>query len=89
MNSQSSGCWIELDLSPNNVPPNAICDIIMQNISSDTALFAGVRRKGSSLDRKIKIAPKTSMPLTVNADSNSKIEIYAEDMSNIRFKVNR
>ena len=88
MNSRHSACWIELDLRSNNVPPNAICDILMQNNSSDTALHTGVRQKGSSLERKIKLAPKTSMSMTVKADNSSKIEIYAEDAAYIRFKVN-
>jgi len=59
--------------------------VLIQNINLDKALHAGLREKGSSLDRKIRFSPKTSTTLTVNADSNSKIETYAEDNKNIKF----
>ena len=62
-----------------SVPPNTTCDVIIQNNSKDTAYFGGVRNKGTSLDRKIKLSPRSSLPMSVTTDGNSDIEVYAED----------
>ena len=69
------------------VPPNTECTVLIENVSSEKALHAGVRKKGSSLNRKIIIPPKTSIQMKVTTDNNSKIETYAEDKEQIRFKI--
>ena len=78
--------WVEMFLNP-NVPPNTECTVLIENVSSEKALHAGVRKKGSSLNRKIIIPPKTSIQMKVTTDNNSKIETFAEDMEQIRFKI--
>jgi hypothetical protein len=77
--------WVVWDLSPYNVPANSVCTILIQNNSSDTAYHVGVREIDSSIDRKIKLSPKGVISVTVNADSDSKIETYAEDSARIDF----
>ena len=79
--------WMMWDLSPYNVPANTTCDILIENTSLDTAFDTGVRKKNSSLDRKIKLSPKSSVPMTVKTDEDSKIEKYAEDNAYIKFTI--
>ena len=76
-----------MDLRPNNVPPNTLCEVLIQNISSDKAFYAGARQEGFTLDRKIKLSLKKSMTLLVKTDSNSQTETYVEDNANIKFAV--
>ena len=78
--------WIEMFLK-SKVPPNTECTVLIENVSSEKALHAGVRKKGSSLNRKIIIPPKTSIQMKVTTDNNSKIETFAEDKEKIRFKI--
>ena len=68
-----------------DVPANALCTIIIQNTSLDTSYYGGVRKKGSSLDYKSKLSHKGLKSFKVNADSDSEIEIFAEDNKYIKF----
>ena len=74
-----------LNLNLDNVPANTVCNMLIQNTSLDTSYYGGVRQKGSVLERKIKLAPKSSSPMPVTADKNSEIETYAEDDRYIKF----
>jgi hypothetical protein len=82
---QQNGRWKVCDLSSNNVPANAVCDILIQNTSSDTAYYVGVRQIGTSLEHPFKLPPKGTISKMVKADKYSKIEIYAEDNTKIKF----
>lgn len=86
MVSKDCVIWNEMFLNP-KVQPNTECTMIIENTSSDKALHAGVRTKGSSLNRKRIIPPKTSIHLKVTTDNNSKIETYSEDRDKIKFRV--
>lgn len=83
--SQQKGRWVVWDLSSNNVPANAVCDILIQNTSSDTAYYVGVRETGTSLEPPFKLLPKRNTSKTVKADKYSKIEMYAEDNTKIKY----
>ena len=78
--------WIEMNLNP-KIPPNTECTMIIENVSSDKALHAGVRTKGSSLNRRRIILPKTSIQMKVKTDIKSKIETYSENRDKIIFRV--
>jgi hypothetical protein len=89
LSSKQSGIWRLLDLSSDDLPlntgANSICKIAIENTSLDTAYSAGVRTVGSSLERKLVLSPKHSLSMIVDADKDSKIEVYAEDATKIKF----
>jgi hypothetical protein len=77
--------WRLLDLSSNSIVVNSICKIAIENTSLDTEYSAGVRKVGSSLERRLTLSPKRVLSMTVDADEDSKIEVYAEDATKIKF----
>lgn len=83
--ARADGRWKVCNLSPYNVPANAICRVRIQNTSVDSPYYGGVRETGSSLDRKVHLAPKAGRTMTVTSDKKSNIEIYAEDDRYIKF----
>jgi hypothetical protein len=85
LGSRQNGVWSLLDLSSHNLPINSICNILIENTSLDTEYSAGVRQVGSSLERRLKLSPKQSRSMIVDADKDSKIEVYAEDATKIKF----
>jgi hypothetical protein len=87
-----SGAWEEKDLSGDGVPANAECEVLMYNSSTSQQKEAGVRAVGSGLARKIDLHEAegggvTPQTMTVVANAQSKIEIYAETNTNITFIV--
>lgn len=87
-----SGAWEEIDLSgaPYSVPANAICEIVMKNPKANAELEAGVRNTSSALARLFDLQEAEAgggdfVSVHVNADANSKIDVYAEDHTEIVF----
>jgi hypothetical protein len=81
--ASSADTWQEKDLSAYGVPPNAVCEIVIQNSDVDDERYGGVRATGSSIDRRAYICEaedggQNIMVMHVQADSESKIEHYAD-----------
>jgi hypothetical protein len=87
-NAVGAAAWEEfsLALGPFFVPSGSVCQVIMQNSHATQKRFAGVRAKGSSLERRIDMGPAdVFLPMLVTADPDSIIEIYAENVTDITF----
>jgi len=88
--ASTSDTWEEKDLSAYGVPPNAVCEIVIQNSRDDRERYGGVRATGSSIDRRAYIAEaegggQNILIMHVQADGESKIEHYADSTSDISF----
>ena len=89
MNSKQDATWRLLDIGANNdqfiASENSICKIAIENTSLDTAYSAGVRKVGSSLERRVMLPPKHTLSMVVDTDKDAMIEVYAEDTTKIKF----
>lgn len=86
----TAGSWVDVDLSSYGVLANQVVEIAMRNSSDPSSRYAGVRTKGSSLDRKVKLHVPSSdgwdmTTMTVKTDANKKIQVYAENISDVHF----
>jgi len=88
--------WEEIDLSSYGVPPGAIVEIVIKNDRgsghpSPYQYDGGVRAVGSSLQRRLPIqaaySPHHYVCLHVQANSESKIEVYADYPDYIDFHI--
>jgi len=86
----SPNTWTNKDLSGGsfNVPANAICEILIENISTSKERNVGVRPNGSSLIRSIDLHESEGggtnvITIFVEADASSIIEIFAENTSDV------
>ena len=85
-NPTADSTWQTLDLAPLGVPANAVVQITMANRATGTENRQGVRAVGSALDRTFDLQEAESggedlVTLHVQADANSRIEWYHEDVS--------
>lgn len=86
----SPNTWTNKDLSGGsfNVPANAICEILIENTSTNQERNVGVRPNGSSLIRSIDLHESEGggtnvITIFVEADASSIIEIFAENTSDV------
>jgi hypothetical protein len=86
------GTWETQDLSsaPFNVPADAVVEIGVRNAQFNSPYSGGVRAVGSLLDRRILLQEAEPngtdiVVMTVQADSSSRIEHYAENTAQIDF----
>lgn len=84
--------WEEYDsYAALNVPKGAVAEIIIRNANQGSERTGGVRKKGSSLERKINLHEAegggcTTCAMLVKTDpSDGKIEIYAENIIDTYF----
>ena len=76
--------WIAHDLSQYGVPPSAVVEIAIGNPTNNIEYYGGVRKTGSSIDRRILIDESEGLgehlcTFLVQADSSGYIEYYADD----------
>jgi hypothetical protein len=86
----TANAWTDVDLSGYGVDVNQAVEIGIANKSTSTARQAGVRTKGSSLNRYVVLhAPTTAgwdmTGMTVKADSSKKIQAYTASTSDVHF----
>lgn len=79
-----SGTWTELDLTSLGVPANAVVCMLLLNVSQGAVTTIGVRKIGSSLERKVLLheaegGGSTSCVMHVQVDANKKIEYVVDD----------
>ncbi len=91
-NAGASASWQDHDLSPYGVGSQAVAEVVMVNSSSVNAWEAGVRRNGSSLERRIAVheaegggGEVATMFVLADASANATIEVYAENDISIDF----
>ncbi len=90
--SGSAGVWEDKVLSIFGIPANAVVEVALLNTSDLNERSCGVRAIGSSIDnRRISINKDNATGLDaytmhVQTDANSKIQIYAENLSDIFFR---
>ncbi len=70
----TASTWTDVDLSDYGVGANQVVEIGIRNDSTSYARSAGVRTKGSSIDRRVTLAPAINAgwdmtKMTVKADS--------------------
>ena len=90
--SPQKKAWRDIDLSgsPYNVPANAVVEVAIYNKSTGKEREGGVRRNGSSLNRKIDIheaegGGKDLVVMHVQTDDSSVIECYSEKTNKVQF----
>jgi hypothetical protein len=83
--------WTEYDLVANGIPPSAVVEIAINNLTLANPSFGGVRATSGTLDRRIDIVRSVDgdsfCTMHVQADAEGKIEYYAESTSNIQFDI--
>jgi hypothetical protein len=83
--------WTEYNLSANGIPPSAVVEVAINNLTLANPAFGGVRATSGTLDRRIDIVRSVDgdsfCTMHVQADAESKIEYYAESTSNIQFNL--
>ncbi len=90
--SGSAGVWEDKILSIFGVPANAVVEVALLNTSNADERSCGVRAVGSAIDnRRISINKDEALGLDtytmhVQSDADSKIQIYAENLSDIFFR---
>lgn len=82
-NASSDDQWIEYDLTSFGVPASAVVEIAIAHPRNNTEYWAGVRSKGSSIDRRVQIAESEGegdhiCTMLVQADADSHIEYYSD-----------
>ena len=82
--------WQTYSLSGYGVPSNAVCEFVLSNDNVGVEYEAGIRAKGSSLERRFDLQEaeaggRTFVTVHVKADVNSQVEGYAENTTNVRF----
>jgi len=90
--ADSAGSWVDEDLSGLSVPANAVVEIAIRNADADLERLGGVRANGSSLSRYVNLQEAERggwdvVTMFVEADVDSTIECYAQDTTDIKFKV--
>ncbi|KKL21004.1 hypothetical protein LCGC14_2449800, partial [marine sediment metagenome] len=84
--ANSTGSFVDEDLSGLGVGANQMVEIMIRNNSSGTEYYGGVRANGSSNDRRVDIHEAESggddvCVMIAQADGDGKIEVYAENGS--------
>lgn len=86
-----AGSWTEYDLIPHGIPPSAVLEVAINNLTISVSAFGGVRATSGTLDRRIDIVRSVDgdsfCTMHVQVDSNSKIDYYAENITNIQFNI--
>ncbi len=88
----TSNAWQTVDLAGFGVPANAIVEVVVENTSTTAQREGGVRAVGSALDRRFDLQEAEgggvdAMTLHVQADASSRIQHFAENAGNIRFRM--
>jgi len=88
----ASDSWTDKDLCSFNVGPAHVAEIVMTNDDPANPRSAGVRTKGSSLDRRVTVVAAVGggvIPATmfVKADTSQSagVQLYAEDDTDVDF----
>jgi hypothetical protein len=86
----TASAWTDVDLSSYGVDANQVVEIGIRNSNTSTARSAGVRIKGSSIDRRVTLHSPTTAgwdmtTMTVKTDGNKKIQAYAANISDVHF----
>ena len=84
----AAGAWTDVDLTSYGILANQVVEIGLRNSSTSTARSAGVRTKGSSIDRRLTLraAATTGWDTTVmqvKVDANKKIQAYAANTTDV------
>ena len=92
MSAASSGSWAVEDVSDDGLGPNQVAEIVISNNNQNAARIAGVRQTGSTSTRQFnhheaEAGGNETMSMMVNTDASSRIELYAQDNSDIQFHV--
>lgn len=82
--------WQTFDLSSLGVTPGAVAEVAITNLKDNAQLWAGIRAKGSGLDRRFHIHEAEEggtdvVVMHVQTDGNGEIEHYADTASEIEF----
>lgn len=82
-NSALDDQWNDHDLTQYGIPPSAVVEIAVGNHANTAEYYAGVRKTGSSLDRRILIAEAEGAgehlyTVLVQADASGHIEYYSD-----------
>jgi len=88
----TAGSWEVQDLSGLDLPYSGVLDILVTNVSESSELQGGVRAFGSSLMRRLDIheaeaGGEDGFVFHVQLGPDQKIETYAEDTSNVKFRI--
>ena len=82
----SDNTWLDLDLTGDGVPDDAVCEMLMCNGNGSSENWMGVRTNGSSDNRRFDIQESEAGGrdcgrMHVTTDSGAVIEQYMEDVS--------
>ena len=92
--ASASGSWVDQNLGGYGVSANEVAEIVVGNSDDTDEREGGVRKDGSSVERKLDIRKVNtggsgidSVTLFVQADSsaNATIDVYAEDANDVAF----
>lgn len=91
-----AGSWAEIDLSSFGIPANAVVEVLCFHFNQAGTRTVGVRKVGSSLERKIELRfieavtgtdGLESFVMHVQADADAKIEGFASSTSDVIFAI--
>ncbi len=86
----ASGSWQSVSLLPYGVGADQVVELAAANTSSNSERYAGMRRAGSGLDRRLELQEAESGGVDVGAvwvasDASGDIEVFAESNGDIDF----
>jgi len=84
--------WQDCDLSGLGVPPNAVCEVMIYNMSANLEHVGGARAKGSAHVRRVTLHEAEAGGFTfvtwhVPVDANSVIECWTDDLADLKFRL--
>jgi len=84
----AAGAWTDVDLSSYGVLANQVVEIGLRNSNTTTARLAGVRIKGSALNRYVTLRAAATTGwdtsvMQVKVDANKKIQAYAANTTDV------
>jgi hypothetical protein len=82
----SDNAWVKKALYPDHVPGDAVLVDIVAKVAT-AAGVVGVRKTGSSLQRKASVAIDGSVIFTVELGDDKSVEVFATVNANVVFNV--
>jgi len=92
--ASASGSWIDQNLGGYGVSANEIAEIVVGNSDDTDEREGGVRKDGSSIERKLDIRKvwtggsgidSVTLFVQAGASANATVEVYAEDANDVAF----
>jgi hypothetical protein len=91
-NANTAGTWEDRSLAPFSVGADQVAEMVIANKNGSFDYHGGVRRDGSSLDRKLHLqeaeaggVDKATMMVMAGSTASAPVEVYAEEKDNIDF----